>query len=256
MARFKVGVQFEPQHCTIDELRRAWREADEMGADSIWTWDHFFPLHGDPDGAHFEGWSSLAAMACDTRRASIGVLVTCNSYRSPDLLADMARTVDHLSGGRVILGMGAGWCERDYQEYGFEFGTVATRVAALGPGIRRVRARLARLRPPPMGRLPLLIGGEGERVTLRLAAEYADIWNGFGPVERFSRKNQVLDRWCEKAGRDPSSIERSVMLLEPEDLDHVEEVLAAGAEHLIVPARAPFLLGELDRLLLLAKEGG
>lgn len=256
MARLKVGVQFEPQHCTIDELRRAWRDADEMGADSLWTWDHFFPLHGDPDGAHFEGWSLLTAMACDTRRASVGVLVTCNSYRSPDLLADMARTVDHLSGGRMILGLGAGWCERDYEEYQFEFGTVATRVGALGPGIRRVKARLARLNPQPMGRLPLLIGGEGESVTLRLAAEHADIWNGFGPVERFSRKNQVLDRWCEKAGRDPSSIERSVLLLQPEDLDHVEEVLDAGAEHLIVPARAPFHLVELDRLLVLARGGG
>ena len=253
MARFKVGVQLEPQHCTIDELRRAWRGADEMGADSIWTWDHFFPLHGDPDGAHFEGWSLLAAMACDTSRASIGILVTGNSYRSPDLLADIARTVDHLSGGRVILGLGAGWCERDYEEYGFEFGTVSTRCAALGPGVRRVKARLARLNPPPLGSLPVLIGGEGETVTLRIAAEYADMWNGFGPVEKFARTNGVLNEWCEKVGRDPSGIERTVLLNQPGDADRAEAFLDAGAQHLIVPAQAPFDLRGLDRLLLTAR---
>jgi probable F420-dependent oxidoreductase len=256
MARFKVGVQFEPQHCTIGQLRRAWRDADEMGIDSIWTWDHFFPLSGDPDGPHFEGWSLLGAMACDTKQAALGILVTCNSYRNPDLLADMARTIDHVSGGRVILGLGAGWCERDYDEYGYEFGTAQTRLAALRSAIPRVKARIARLNPPPVGSLRLMIGGEGERVTLRLAAEHADIWNGFGPVEKFSRKNRVLDEWCEKLGRDPAGVERSVLLLGRGDLDRVEDFLETGAQHLILPARAPFDLTELDRVLLVAKEGG
>jgi probable F420-dependent oxidoreductase len=256
MARFKVGVQIEPQYSSIDDLRRAWRGADEMGADSIWTWDHFFPLHGDPGGSHFEGWSLMGAMACDTKHAALGVLVTCNSYRNPDLIADMARTVDHLSGGRVILALGAGWCERDYDEYGYEFGTVRTRLQALDRGIARVEARLAQLNPQPIGPLPLMIGGEGESITLRLAAEHADIWNGFGPVERFSHKNRVLDEWCEEVGRDPTAVERSVLLTEPGDLDRLEEFVGAGAEHLIIPARAPFDLGELDRLLLRARTGG
>jgi len=255
VARFKVGVQLEPQHCSVEELRAAWRAADEMGADSIWTWDHFFPLSGDPDGLHFEGWSLLAGMACDTSRATIGILVTCNSYRNPDLLADMARTVDHLSGGRVILGLGAGWCERDYDEYGYEFGTAATRVGALGPGIARIKARLATLNPKPLGPLPLLIGGEGEDVTLRLVAQHADMWNGFGPVAKFLHKSAVLDNWSAKVGRDPSTIERTVLLNPPRDLDHVDDFLAAGAAHMIVPGRAPFELGDLEALLGLANGG-
>lgn len=256
MARFKVGVQFEPQHCSVQDLRRAWRDADALGIDSIWVWDHFYPLSGDPAGAHFEGWTLLAAAACDTRGAELGVLVSCNSYRNPDLLADMARTVDHLSGGRAVLGIGAGWCERDYEEYGFDFGTTGMRLGALEEGLARVKARLAKLNPPPLGRFPLLIGGEGERVTLRLVAEHADAWNGFGPVEKFAHKNRVLDEWCERVGRDPTSIERSVTLVTPGDDEHVEGFLAAGAQHLILPGKAPFVLDRVERLLTIAKRYG
>lgn len=253
MALFGVGVQLEPQYCPIEDLRRAWREADDAGVDSIWIWDHFFPLWGgDPDGAHFEGWSLLAGMACDTGRANIGVLVTGNSYRNPDLVADMARTTDHLSGGRVVLGVGAGWCERDYREYGYEFGTAGSRLRALETGLVRLKARLTRLNPPPIGPLPILIGGEGEKVTLRLAARHADMWNGFGPPEKFARKNQVLSSWCARVGRDPATIKRTVLLSQPGDVDRFEEFLEAGAEHLIVPCGAPFDLGRLKRLLKVA----
>lgn len=247
MGRFRVGVQLCPQHCTIDDLRRAWMGADEMGVDSIWTWDHFFPLYSAPDGPHYEGWSLLAAMACETSRARFGMLVTCNSYRNPDLLADMARTVDRLSGGRLILGIGAGWAERDYAEYGYEFGTSMQRLEALAEALPRIRARLDKLDPPPAGDLLILVGGEGEKVTLRLAAEHADIWNGFGPPETFARKNRVLDEWCEKLGRDPKSIERSV-LLDDDELDDLEAFVSAGAEHVIVGIGPPFDL-ELGRRL-------
>ena len=249
MVPFKVGVQLEPQHCSVDDLRAAWRAADDLGVDSIFTWDHFFPLHGDPDGAHYEGWSLLGAMACDTSRASIGLLVGCTSYRSPDLTADMARTLDHVSGGRLILGIGAGWFERDYDEYGFAFGTPPSRLRALEADILRMRARLARLNPRPRGPLPLMIGGGGERVTLRLTAQHADMWNGFGPLDTFVHKNGVLNDWCRSFGRDPEAIERTVLLNPGRDLHILDAFVEAGARHLIVPIGAPFDLGPVERVL-------
>jgi probable F420-dependent oxidoreductase len=249
MTGFRVGVQLRPQHCTIEDLRAGWRQADELGLDSIWTWDHFFPLFGEPDGPHFEGWSLLAAMACETSRARFGMLVTCNTYRNPQLLADMARTIDHLSGGRLILGIGSGWFERDYDEYGYGFGTSTSRLEQLGQSLPVIRDRLRKLNPPPMGDLPILIGGEGERMTLRLVAQHAQMWNGFGPPERYARKNEVLDGWCEEIGRDPSEVERTVTIDEPEELDALDELLEARAEHVIVGLDAPFDFARLKELL-------
>jgi probable F420-dependent oxidoreductase len=244
----RIGVQLHPQQCTTDELRTAWRAADELGVDSIWTWDHFFPLYGDPAGNHFEGWTLLAAMAVETSNAKLGLMVGCNSYRNPDLLADMARTVDHLSGGRLYLGLGAGWFERDYDEYGYEFGTAGSRLADLAAALPRIRHRLGALTPPPVGPLPLLIGGGGEQKTLRYTAEHADAWNGFGPPATWAHKNQVLDRWCAEIGRDPAEIERTVMI-EPDEFDWVPDLLEAGATHVIVGIGHPFDLGPIAELM-------
>jgi alkanesulfonate monooxygenase SsuD/methylene tetrahydromethanopterin reductase-like flavin-dependent oxidoreductase (luciferase family) len=160
----------------------------------------------------------------------------------------MARTIDHISSGRFILGIGSGWFERDYEEYGYEFGTKLGRLETLEAALPRIKARLAKLDPPPMGPLPILIGGGGEKVTLRLVAEHADMWNGFGPPESWAKKNAILDDWCEKVGRDPKSIERTVQI-QVDEVDDVEAFVEAGVEHLMLGLGYPFDLKALQRLL-------
>ncbi len=244
----KVGIQIQPQGTSVAEMRTAWRAADEMGADSIWIWDHFYPLFGDPDATHFEAWTLLSTMAADTSSARLGTLVTGNSYRNPELLADMARTVDHVCDGRMYLAVGAGWFERDYTEYGYEFGTVGSRLRQLEADLGRMKDRLGKLNPPPLGDLPILIGGSGEKVTLRLVAEYADAWNTFGPPENLQRLNGVLDDWCAKVGRDPAAIERTVAV-QGDDVHDIGRYVEAGADHIIVMSSAPFDLAPLQSLV-------
>ena len=247
----RIGLRVAPQHCTYRQMRETWLRADAEGADSLFNWDHFYPLFGDPDGAHFECWSLLAAMAEATERVHFGALVTCNSYRNPNLLADMARTVDHISGGRLILGLGSGWFERDYAEYGYEFGTAITRLRAFSHALPVIDERLGELNPPPVrGKIPILIGGAGEKVMLRLVARWADTWHGFGTPEVIAHKCRVLDDHCAAIGRDPGEIERSV-LVTSEDiatglLDRYHEV---GVRHFLAIAKEPdFDLADLRKL--------
>jgi probable F420-dependent oxidoreductase len=218
-----------------------------MGVDTIWLWDHFFPLYGNPDAPHWECYSLLAAMAVDTQRAEFGALVTCNSYRNPQLLADMSRTIDHLAEGRFVLGIGSGWFERDYTEYAYEFGTARSRLADLEAALPQILHRFDALNPAPIS-IPILIGGSGEKVTLRLVAEHADQWNSFGPPANYAAKNAVLDQWCAKVGRDPAQIERTVAI-QPDEIDRVDDYLAAGAQHFIVMTGAPYDLDPVEALL-------
>jgi probable F420-dependent oxidoreductase len=234
----RIGVQLQPQHADYADIRRAVAAAEEAGVDVVYNWDHFFPLSGEPDGKHFECWTMLGAWAEATSRVEIGALVSCNSYRNPDLLADMARTVDHISGGRLILGIGAGWFERDYAEYGYAFGTPGSRLADLEQALPRIVDRLGRLNPAPIRAIPVLVGGGGEQKTLRYTARHADIWHGFGDAEAMTRKNRILDEWCGIEGRDPAAIERSVAVAGPPG-DVADALLAAGSTFFTVSLNGP-----------------
>ncbi|MBW4031818.1 MAG: LLM class F420-dependent oxidoreductase [Acidobacteria bacterium] len=210
----RVGVQVAPQHALYPSIRDTVRRLEDLGVDIVFNWDHFYPLSGDPDGLHYESWTMLAAMAEQTSRIEFGPLVNCNSYRNPDLQADMARTIDHISAhsgssGRFIFGTGSGWFEKDYDQYGYEFGTAGTRLDALAVDLPRIRARWEKLNPAPTRTIPILIGGGGEKKTLKIVAQHADIWHSFSDPATLAHKLSVLDGWCEEIGRDPQEIELS-----------------------------------------------
>jgi alkanesulfonate monooxygenase SsuD/methylene tetrahydromethanopterin reductase-like flavin-dependent oxidoreductase (luciferase family) len=225
-----LGVHIGQQNLAMDELRALWRRCDET-MDWISAWDHFYeapPQGGTVD--HFEAIATLAALACETSRARIGCLVFYVGYRNPALLAKAATTIDHLSHGRFELGLGAGWHEWEAAAYGYDFPAVGRRLDMLEEAVPLIRSLLTQERtihegtwfraqeasclpPPVQQRLPIWIGGVGEKRTLRIAAREADGWNAaYVPPEEFRRLNGVLDQWCETEGRDPAAVTRAINL--------------------------------------------
>ena len=239
----RIGVQIAPQHATYEKIRETAAELEELGADILFNWDHFYPLSGEPDGPHFESWTMLAALAEQTSRVEIGALVNCNSYRNANLQADMARTIDHISAkgtgvGRFIFGTGSGWFERDYDEYGYQFGTVGQRLDALAADLPKIEARFAVLNPAPTRHIPILIGGGGEKKTLKIVAKHADIWHSFSDPETLVHKLSVLAEHGRTVGRDTSEIEISTELRD-RTVEDADEFFALGATLFTVGLSGP-----------------
>jgi alkanesulfonate monooxygenase SsuD/methylene tetrahydromethanopterin reductase-like flavin-dependent oxidoreductase (luciferase family) len=225
----KLGVLLWSQASDWPSFEKAAVRVDELGYDSLWTWDHLYAIFGDPYQPIFEGWMSLAAWAKVTSRVRLGLLVGANTFRNPGLVAKLAGTLDHLGDGRAILGIGGAWFELEHTAHGIEFGSgfgqrldwldesVAAMRAVLdgkevtSPPDGRYRMDALRLQPLPIQRrLPIMIGGSGERKTLRTVARYADMWNAMGSIEKLRHKDEVLRRHCDEVGRDPDEIERTV----------------------------------------------
>ena len=222
----KIGALLWNQYTDWPSLREAGIRADTLGYNSLWTWDHLYPIVGDHEGPMFEGWLTLAAWAERTERATVGLMVGANTFRNPALVAKMATTLDHISNGRAVLGIGAAWFETEHRAFGIEFGSSpGERLRWLEEAAYIMRGMLHGERPsgsryysahevlnlpPPLHPVPLLIGGGGERKTLRIVARYADACNVGGGFENVKRKDEVLRRHCEEVGRDESEIERTV----------------------------------------------
>jgi F420-dependent oxidoreductase-like protein len=253
----RLGLKLSGQGTTPEELRAVWQIADAAGFDHCWNFDHFAALGGDPELDVYEAWTMLAAMAEATARVRIGCMVTGNTYRHPAVLAKMAVTVDHLSGGRLEFGLGAAWAELEHEMLGLEFASVGRRIARLDEACRMVKLlwtqersdfdgryyrlhdAIANPKPVQKPHPPIWIGGSGERKTLRVVAEQADVWNApGGDVAEVSRLSGVLDRHCEDVGRDPTTIRRSVQFRfdgDPESaLRTAQGYAAAGLDDLIV----------------------
>jgi F420-dependent oxidoreductase-like protein len=265
----RFGLQVAPQQTTVEELKEVWKEAEALGFDTLWTNDHLLPSVGPADESNLESWSLLAAMATVTSRVKIGALVTSNTFRHPAVLAKMATTIDHLSNGRLILGIGSGWFEREHQVYGVAFPSVKDRGKALGEALEVITKLWssdspvsfkgqyytlvdAPFMPKPVQKPypPIMIGGIGERRTLPLVARYAQMWNipSLEP-QKIAEKNKILEQACQKAGRNCAEIERSYLTplyikADPAAAQGLLERLAGLRKITVDEARKTVLVGD------------
>jgi len=226
----RLGAAFWINRTSWPELLHACRAVERAGWDSLWVDDHLLADEGDPADPKLEGWGTLSALAVSTERVRLGLLVAANTFREPALTAKLATTVDHLSGGRLVLGLGGGWFEREHEAFGIDFGAgFGERLDRLDEAVALIRRLLdgervthegrfytmhdALCTPLPVQlRLPILIGGSGPTKTLRTTAKYADLWNGYGPPERIAATSEILRERCAEIGRPFDEIERTVTL--------------------------------------------
>ncbi|MET0657637.1 MAG: LLM class F420-dependent oxidoreductase [Steroidobacteraceae bacterium] len=254
MSPIKIGIQIVPQFGDMSVMRDRWMEAEDLGADVIYTCDHFFPMEfsesvasgavhaKQPDNKNFEATTIQAAMAATTSRVEIGCIVHANSYRNPNLMADIARTIDHISGGRFILGIGSGYQRRDYEEYGYEYGTTKSRLLDLKRDIPIMKARFEKLNPKPLRKIPIMIASMGEQIGMRIVAEHADMWHVYGHKDQVTHKTAVLKELCQEIGRDFNSIELTTFFMPHllgESEGDPEVYLKLGIRHLIYINQGP-----------------
>jgi alkanesulfonate monooxygenase SsuD/methylene tetrahydromethanopterin reductase-like flavin-dependent oxidoreductase (luciferase family) len=261
LAPLKLGANCWNQYAEWPAFLAAHRRADQLGYDSLWTWDHLYPIVGPVEGPIFECYTAMAAVATSTERATIGMMVGANTFREPALVAKMVTTLDHISGGRAMLGVGAAWFETEHQAFGVPFGSgPGERLRWLSDALPIMRGMLDGARPsapvggrysasdvinlpaPVQRRVPILIGGSGRRVTLRLVARYADACNIGGPAEHLAEKEATLVAHCADVGRDERAIERTVAMGTPCIRDTSAEAHAA-LEGIFAHHRAEAWLG-------------
>jgi F420-dependent oxidoreductase-like protein len=228
----RFGIQTPNQDASWEQIRDAWKLAEELGFDSAWVFDHFLPIFGSEEGSTLEGWTLLAALAAETERIRLGVMVTGNTYRNPALLAKMATTVDHVSGGRLLLGLGAGWFARDHSAFGFHYGTDRERAERLEEALQVItklwsedhpsfRGKYYSLDRAPFApgnvqspRPPIVIGGQGKRWIVPLVGRYADGWNAVTGVtpDGVRERIRIIQEECARIGRDPCPSDVSILL--------------------------------------------
>ncbi len=268
------GIKTPPQHGPWADFLEVWRTADDIELfESAWTMDHFYPLSPPLDGTHLESWAVLAAMAQATKRLRLGCMVNGMHHRHPAVTANAAVTVDHISGGRFNLGLGAGWFEPESKAYGIALGTLKERFDRFDEGLEVITSLLtnehtdfngryyqltkARCEPKPVqARIPIAIGGRGPKRTLPAAARWADMWDLVVPDSPATWKatSDILDRECLAIGRNPTAIRRSVHLMWPQDAepaamaDTAAEYAAAGVDLVIFSMRAPYRATRLEPL--------
>jgi F420-dependent oxidoreductase-like protein len=267
----RFGVQTGQQNQSWDDLVGLWQAADEWGYDSLWNFDHFYPIFTDPTGPCLEGWTTLAALAQATRRARVGTLVNGNTYRNPALTAKMAATLDHVSRGRFNLGIGAGWFEHEHRSLGFDFKTVLGRLEALDESLQIVKGMFTQEKTTLRGKHyvvedamgspkpvqsphpPILIGGIGEKVLLKIVAKHADMWNAFGNAAYMKGKIDVIKRHGDTVGRDTDRIEKTLMLplcyKNPDGEGFVQNLVAGMRQCSPEEAREQILIGDKQECL-------